>query len=232
MPKIIVTGYGPFRDIVDNPSDLIAKGVSAEIDKEGRFAGQVFNFTVAVSHEGLGEFYAESKPLIEDRELTHIVHVGVSAASTKVNFETIAFNVTAESGLAQYLAKQRAEGKSAATGSDDKEAEKELAAAGKIDSSPTALDLLPTTFPIHVEEFHDWMQDNNALASWSRDAGWYYCNEIFYSSVLMARRLRRETKDRPLIKIIFVHVPLAEVISIDTCADLICGFLRVDESLN
>ncbi|KAJ3025084.1 UNVERIFIED_CONTAM: hypothetical protein HDU68_007474 [Siphonaria sp. JEL0065] len=234
FPKIIVTGYGPFRDIVDNPSDLIAKNVTAQIqDPTSKlfkaFAnGSVANRTVAVSHEGLGEFYSDTKELIESENLTHIVHVGVSAASTKVNFETIAFNVTADSGLAQYLAKQRAG--MVGSGSDDKEAED--VAGGKIDSSNHALDLLPTTFPVHRHEFHDYIQLNNATTSWSRDAGWYYCNEIFYSSVLLARKLRRDNKSRPLIKVIFVHVPLAEVLSIQTCADLIVGFLEVDASLS
>ncbi|KAJ3295990.1 Pyroglutamyl-peptidase 1 [Rhizoclosmatium sp. JEL0117] len=229
-PRIIVTGYGPFRDITDNPSDLIAQQVAARLRNTNLFstdADAVSNFTVSVSHEGLAEFYAAADDTLNSPTLSHIVHIGVHAASTKVNFELVGYNVTSESGLAQAMAKKRAAAAAATNEAvnDDKEAED--LSSGKIDQSPLAQDLLPSTFPVHLDEFDDWMS-TQTKAAWSRDAGWYYCNEIYYSTLLRVRKLRKANKERPLVKVIFVHVPLPEAVDIDTCAQLVVQFLEVD----
>ncbi|KAI8608079.1 hypothetical protein BC830DRAFT_1156886, partial [Chytriomyces sp. MP71] len=195
LPQILVTGYGPFRDILHNPSDLVAKDVVARIGAADSRLARVYSCahhrSVAVSRDGLDAFYSEWSELP-----THIVHVGVSAAATKVCFETIAFNVTAEGGLAASLAAQRRATQPSTpppapptpstpkVAADDRQADAQGTAKDRIDDSPDALDLLPTTFDVHSPRFHRYLKAHADVAQWSRDAGWYFCNEIFYRSLL------------------------------------------------
>jgi len=43
---------------------------------------------------------------------------------------------------------------------------------------------------------------------WSRDAGHFYCNEIFYRTLRVVRRMYM--KDGRLMPVVFVHLPPTE----------------------
>lgn len=50
------------------------------------------------------------------------------------------------------------------------------------------------------------------FVTWSRDAGAYYCNEIYYRTLYA---IRNQSPDAKLIPVLFVHLPATEVLSID-----------------
>ncbi|KAJ3234938.1 Adiponectin receptor protein 1 [Chytriomyces hyalinus] len=206
----------------ENPSEVIAKQVSAKIQTPSSKLSTIFNSvvdrTIAVSHKGLDAFYEEG--ILNDPEVTHIVHVGVAAGVKKLHLETIAFNVKAESAVvAQSTEEQEF--------TDDKQNEQVTVAP--IDASEDALLLLPSTFDLNHPRFHRFVQKNSSCVTWSRDAGTYFCNEIYYRTLLNVTK-EDEVGD-VFKKVIFVHVPLPEVLSEEQCAELIVQFLEVDAGI-
>ncbi|KAI8827686.1 hypothetical protein BJ741DRAFT_21367 [Chytriomyces cf. hyalinus JEL632] len=221
--KIILTGYGPFRDITENPSEVIAKQVSAKIQNPSSKLHSIFSSvvdrTIAVSHKGLDAFYEEG--VLNDPEVTHIVHVGVAAGVQKLHLETIAFNVKAESAVLVRSTEDQ-------EFTDDKQNDDQVTVVVPIDASKDALQLLPSTFDLNHPRFHRFVQRNASCVTWSRDAGTYFCNEIYYRTLL---NVTKEDEGDAFKKVIFVHVPLPEVLSEEQCAELIVQFLEVDAGL-
>lgn len=66
--------------------------------------------------------------------------------------------------------------------------------------------LLPTTAPLNRINF----STQRSKLEWSRDAGAYYCNEIYYRTLLAVRQSRKE----PLTPVLFIHLPDLQISSV------------------
>ncbi|KAJ3128906.1 hypothetical protein HK100_008928 [Physocladia obscura] len=197
---ILVTGFGPFGPIKENPSAAVARGVAAGLGK----SLLALEESISVSNAGLADFYTNHSADF-DRAAT-IIHIGVAAGATKVRFEVAAANVRA------HVPKTERDTWFTADHPD-------TGALLPIDASPAALDLLPTSFPVHSHHVHAWLTVNSPRVCWSRDAGTFFCNEIYYRS--LARSLSSGSPQQ----VLFVHVPSADCISVDECVDLVLAFL-------
>ena len=82
--KFIISGFGPFGSIVDNPSRTVAKEVVDELVRRGIDA-TFLDFRVAMSE--VDNFYAN----LAGGDL-FVIHIGVFAGITKMHLESQAFN--------------------------------------------------------------------------------------------------------------------------------------------
>ena len=108
----------------------------------------------------------------------------------------------------------------------------ELVAFNCTASLETAIDeegpeLLPSSFPLHEQRVHDWMCRNAGEVCWSRSAGTYFCNELYYTSLW---KMRQQTP-MTATQIIFIHVPMIERDSSDMSrvAQTIASFIALFE---
>ena len=62
--------------------------------------------------------------------------------------------------------------------------------------------ILPTTLPLSR------LNNADRLFSWSRDAGQYFCNEVYYRSLYKIRK-----SSQPLVPVVFIHLPRFERVS-------------------
>lgn len=84
---------------------------------------------------------------------------------------------------------------------------------------PTTIDLGRLTVPA-LAGSSGWPASQVGTEMWSRDAGHFYCNEVFYRTLNVARKAMPNSGHR-LLPVVFVHLPLASVMSIDAMADLV-----------
>ena len=63
-------------------------------------------------------------------------------------------------------------------------------------------EILPTTLPLSK------LNNADKLFSWSRDAGTYFCNEVYYRSL---HKIRKSL--HPLVPVAFIHLPQFERVS-------------------
>ncbi|KAJ3210085.1 hypothetical protein HDU82_008786 [Entophlyctis luteolus] len=183
--------------LVVNPSDRIAKLVHAHIADplsklHSAFVGGCAAHTVEVSSAGLDNFY---KGVWRDA-----IASGRLACAVHIGVNAAATRVCFELVALNCVATYE----------------------GKVADADDAPELLPSTFSLGTGKMHAWVVANAEKACWSRDAGRYFCNEMYYRSLLSVQRISMADA----IHVIFVHVPLANVLQEDVCASVITSFLE------
>lgn len=87
--SILITGFGPFLEHSENPSQVLAKLLSEKI----KGFATVCNETISVDRQGLKDFYTNVLTLKSGFDF--VVHFGLNASATKIHMETIALNCIA-----------------------------------------------------------------------------------------------------------------------------------------
>eukprot|EP00440_Ansanella_granifera_P076297 gb/GFBE01082798.1/.p1 GENE.gb/GFBE01082798.1/~~gb/GFBE01082798.1/.p1 ORF type:complete len:243 (+),score=34.71 gb/GFBE01082798.1/:1-729(+) len=77
--------------------------------------------------------------------------------------------------------------------------------------------LLPTTADLGAVA----LNTNNPHELWSRDAGTFFCNEIYYRTLRTIRNQRRERCPSALVPAIFIHIPPVNVLPLAESAQFV-----------
>ncbi|CAM9561316.1 unnamed protein product [Scytosiphon promiscuus] len=156
------------------------------------------------------------------RELTEdptrwdgIIHLGFESSAKGLRLETIGANVKTSDDY-HYL------------WNSDIPCQKEGTPFDYIhEGSPC---ILPTTAPVSFLDLRDLAAlledcghaDLVSMETWSRDAGAYYCNEMFYRTLHAIRDLGAPSVDgSSLIPAMFIHLPDATVVDLDDMAIMV-----------
>ena len=194
LPKVLVTGFGPFRKFTHNPSGEVAEKLN------GRCLGNNWCFDgikLPVTDEGVK--VVETALLSGNpKEWRVIIHLGLEDVAKGLKLEVAALNNRASDN---------------STVKDD---------------GPT---ILPTTVDLGQMHLKSFQGLEDAQEIWSRDAGHYYCNEIFYRTLLAVRTLQsgydgnghenKESKGKRLLPVLFIHLPEVDILSLDQMAQMV-----------
>jgi pyroglutamyl-peptidase len=197
MPTVLITGFGPFDGVPENPTEKIVKLFEREnsIKREG---WTVVYKVMEVSVSECSKFHTEVKSSVEELPDVYI-HLGVNGHGTCIQLEQTAYNnmtfrCADESGF---------------------KAEKQ-----KIDESRELECPIHTAFDLKkivdsVNDTAEIMKDDIKPMVVSTDPGRFLCNYIYFQSLL---NLEADTKSA---KAVFCHIPPFEVISMDTQVPLL-----------
>ena len=220
-----LTGFVPFMDVEENPSELVAQVLNntiidfGDIDKDIHPVS-IFSSVLDVTAEAVSNF-------TQHEDAIAIVHMGYFEPENGMRLEIIAANVLSEGNDGDPI----------------------------IEGGPQ---LLPTTVDLSrcFQDTPDYIQEENRdtdnefydadfvnyheqfMAKWhfSRNAGEYFCNEIFYRTTYRTRmenttdvngdRLKQDTIEKQLIPVIFVHLPPLDAIPLEKQAYFVYQVLQ------
>ena len=215
---VLITGYQAFGNMTTaNPAEVVARSLDGVCDGKVCFEGR----TLPVDRYG-----ASSTALALER-LPMDSHHPTYDAILHLGFESIAKGLMFEIAAANVLAVNKSGGWSANVPCNKSQAnalQNETVYADIVDGGPC---LLATTMPLD----HLSLDANSSLGSpgefWSRDAGTYYCNEIYYRS-LYAVRSRRIAPAHlgpderiAALPVAFMHLPPLERSDASTSAGMV-----------
>ncbi|CAM9210698.1 unnamed protein product [Ectocarpus sp. 8 AP-2014] len=215
---VLVTGYEPFLDHLVNPAQSVAGSLNGTCDtvylthpRTMRLCYEGVSVPVTAEGSGWAARQLEETPTRWDG----IIHLGFESSAKGLRLETIAANVKTSDDY-HYL------------WNSDIPCQKEGTPFEYIrEGSPC---ILPTTAPVSFLDLHDLaelLQDGGhadlvTLETWSRDAGAYYCNEMFYRTLHAIRELGTPSVDgSSLIPAMFVHLPAVAVMGLDDMAFMV-----------
>lgn len=210
--RVLLTGYLPWGNMTTtNPASEVASRLDGHCWQDVCFSGR----TLPVSRKGASEVANELTA--SSSRWDAVVHLGFESISKGLRVETVAANV---------LAKEHGRGGWSADVPCNKSEDQPLDRFEDI--APGAPCLLATTAPLEVMALDD---GDRGLELWSRDAGTFFCNEIYYRSLRAVRERRIAprwvtTADpapllRPLLPVIFVHLPPLSVSSLEESSDIV-----------
>ena len=137
-----------------------------------------------------------------------ILHLGLESVAKGFRLEIVAANILAVNTSGVWSA--------------DVPCNKSLANGSYADIVEGGPCLLATTLPLdRVSLVH--LHPNAAREYWSRDAGTYFCNEMYYRtlSVVRSRDLRPARGSSHLLPVVFVHLPTLALSNVTTNADMV-----------
>eukprot|EP00752_Nemacystus_decipiens_P010489 g9345.t1 len=213
---VLITGYEPFLDHLVNPAQEVALSLNGTCStvylKPPR--------TMRVCYEGVsvpvtteGSSWAAQSLETNPRRWNGIIHLGFESSAKGLRLETIAANVKTSDDY-HYL------------WNSDIPCQKEGTPFEYIHQGAPCV--LPTTAPVSYLDLRDLAAlladgghaDLVSLETWSRDAGAYYCNEMFYRTLYAIRDLGAPSEDgSALIPAMFVHLPDVSVVGVSDMAD-------------
>mmetsp|Transcript_46279 Transcript_46279/g.93411 ORF Transcript_46279/g.93411 Transcript_46279/m.93411 type:complete len:289 (+) Transcript_46279:106-972(+) len=198
---VLVTGFLPFLDYPSNPAGNVAQILNgtcrrAKLSPEVCFTG----IQVEVTSEGVQEAVREAHA--EGGNYSLIIHLGFENRAKGLKLEGFSANVLASMENPSWSVDMS----SLPPG------------ASEIDSAWPWL--LPTTAPLSCARFTFFQKytrsehARNVSTLWSRDAGAYFCNELYFRS-LAAGWLREQSKDsKDVVPVLFVHVPPLDLVEL------------------
>lgn len=152
MKRILLTGFGPFSDVAENPSEVLVRDLVEVLvqQKDTQFETQIF----PVDYEKASKVLAE----INFKNYDFVFQFGVAARRDRVSLERVALNWT-ESKIAdnsgKYLDRQ------------------------KINSSGTNAFFSPLDLAFISQQLNARWGENTDV---SLSAGAYLCNFVYYKS--------------------------------------------------
>lgn len=220
--KVLVTGYGPFLSHSLNPSQLVAETLDSRIIKSLMGDLQIESIVCPVNSEGAGRI--EQK--LESKDWKMVIHLGLDASADKIYIETCAFNSRAQLRGVDHSGNVV----------EDTKRRGDIAHSDPIDAcSPV---LLPSTFPLSSSNLNALVlgrvKDESTnlctvIASWSRDPGTFYCNEQYFKTLNLVRKLEIKSvfhKDS-LLPVLFIHIPkLNDIYTVDNMAEFIIELIQ------
>jgi len=197
LPRVLVTGFLPFGPFKVNPAELVARRVDASCT--GRSC--IDSLIIPVDHAGAA---------LPARHLGRgswdgVIHLGFEDEAKGLRLELVAANVEATNwGGAAW---------------------NENVPCNKSNTSWRYLDaqgpcLLATTAPLNGLELPLLKTGALPREIWSRDAGAFYCNEVYYRTLhaVRTRAIPPASGQQDLLPVIFVHLPRPEVSSVSESA--------------
>jgi len=194
--EVLLTGFGPFDNFTANPTERVARMLNNSCRNGVCFHSHV----LPVSADGV----STASSLVAGRW----VNGGTEAASDHpagnrwdavlhLGFEDHARGLKVETMARNARARPRGAPGGAPSNSDSCLDEEAIV--------PGRACLLPTTAPLNLVDLPMLVQGiaPDEVELWSRDAGSYYCNEVYYRSLLALR----STRSRSLTPCLFVHMP-------------------------
>ena len=211
LPRVLVTGFLPFHGMSTNPASNVAQRLNGTC-------------TSSVCFEGLPVPVDRAGTKLVAGMLSHgdrwdaVLHLGLEDGAKGLMLETVAMNVKAS---------ERAPSSNARL-----QCGKDLPMV-----APSAQCLLATTAPLNrvdtnaiSHRIHAPHEAADKRASprefWSRDAGAYYCNEIYFRTLHAVRQFEIQTKQRgakkgELMPVLFVHLPNSTEVSVAISAAVV-----------
>lgn len=201
-PRVLITGYGPFENVTNNPSERVARLVNGSCIRGVRLESWV----LSVSHKGAQR---PAAALASGSDWAAIVHLGFESIAKGLKFEIAASNVAASEHLHLGWSASLPCNKSGTRLRPIR------------DDAPC---LLATTAPLDrlslPLSYYDALPPVKEL--WSRDAGAFFCNEIYFRTLDAVRdRFLRLGPSVPLLPVIFVHLPPVQRSPIEESAALV-----------
>lgn len=205
--RVLITGFSPFHGAVDNISGDLAAQLNGTCIGMICFEGRV----VSVDHAGTSEvmddlaahcYWDETRNALS-APWDAIIHLGLEDSAKGLKIEVAAVNVRASEDNAPWSVSY-----------DD------LSERNNVDEAvPHAPYMLATSAPLDRLSPESWA---HITEEWSRDAGAYFCNEIYFRTLHQVRSRRiigkreqtgpesaRKFQSRlPMIPVIFLHLPL------------------------
>jgi len=196
--KIYITGYGPFMDILENPSQVLVDKIMSEKNnyeaKLNNYCEIVHKTIYEVSVDYVSQNLKDCHALIEksvtcgNKELHLLVHFGVNSCSSKILLEVIAKN-----DIYDYVSPRC-----------------------EISSEGNDLYLCK----LNLEDLSNQLREIGHNVTTSTDAGTYLCNFIYYKS---SENFSCCDNVIPL----FIHIPLPEVCSAEDISKCFFDFLKI-----
>ncbi|KAJ6240612.1 hypothetical protein M0813_03079 [Anaeramoeba flamelloides] len=118
-------------------------------------------------------------------EFCLVVHMGLYSSAPWIRLETVATNILAH---------------------DDLNPPKPIFVGGP--------DFLPTTLDLNMLSIADMKDSLGVSKFWTRDAGEYFCNEIYYRT-LYQTRIKGIRNNGKFLPVLFIHLPKEETVSIE-----------------
>ena len=220
---VLVTGYGSWGNVTTNPAMLVAASLDGVCVSGVCFVGR----EVPVNRTGAALVASELAALPQGQPAPYdaVVHLGLESASKGLKFELAAANV---------LALPHSGGASATVPCN-----KSLTNGSYTDIIEGGPCLLATTAPLSELTLEDdvaaalaphwrWAAAEAGIEEmWSRDAGTFYCNEVYYRS-LHAVRSRRiaprsaaTSHSNRLLPVAFMHLPKPEQLPVEVSASVV-----------
>ena len=205
--KVLVTGFGPFRNFTDNPSGDVALLLNGTCHDDASFCIEGMKLPV----DDAGVRFVETELTIGNPEgWSGIIHLGLENKAKGLKVEVAALN-------------NRASDNRTVVGDGPT-------------ILPTTLDLGNLRLPralLSALANSSSGSPGGALELWSRDAGDYYCNEIFYRTLWAVRvasgsRRPREGSRSGLLPVVFVHLPEpTRAITLEVMGDIVAAIASV-----
>lgn len=206
--RVLVTGYGAFGNLTEeNPAELTAMHLDNSCSRDHGicFVGRVEPVTRAGATDVANELMHISSGTAP---YDAILHLGLESVAKGFRLEIVAANILAVNTSGVWSA--------------DVPCNKSLANGSYADIVEGGPCLLATTLPLdRVSLVH--LHPNAAREYWSRDAGTYFCNEMYYRtlSVVRSRDLRPARGSSHLLPVVFVHLPTLALSNVTTNADMV-----------
>eukprot|EP00400_MALV-I_sp_L67-5_P000286 gene286-1183_t len=184
--NVLVTGFRKFNEFAANPSGEVAQRL-----KDNQVCVAAFNATAVTSAPKQICLHGEvldvdlagvnkGSDLAVDKKYDAIIHLGMEDDSKGFRVELAATNQFHDDNLSDY----------------------DNSNMIPFEIVPNAPILLPTTLPL------DSYNGHSDKSSWSRDAGTFYCNRLYYQTLHKVRKANKISEHTGnLVPVVFVHLP-------------------------
>jgi len=201
--SLVVTGFGVFADVLDNPSMRIVEELSSNCFACEGFADSVQFKILEVSVDGCSSFHDGSQCTESERmsSATVFVHVGVNSKGTHINLEECAYN-----NMTFRVPDVKGFQPESATIESESPLDQPLYSSLHLAQMCQALNQTAPALP--------GREDVN-LVQLSQDPGRYLCNYVYYQALS-----HHKSQKKPMLSV-FVHVPPFEVIPQDVQVDVV-----------
>lgn len=210
--KVLVTGFEPFEGMDFNPAQLVARLLAKQGCRKGAC---VTSRHLPVNRSGAEEIAGSLAMGPSTSEWDAVIHLGFESASKGLRFEISAANLLASDSKVPGSSGWSADVPCNTTGT------------GFYPIRPQGPCLLATTAPLDRLEMplpsRMHHPHSHPLEMWSRDAGTFYCNEVFFRSLLVVREnmIRPRSHHAMLLPVLFVHLPPLSLSSVDATASFL-----------
>ncbi|KAL0479225.1 hypothetical protein AKO1_008056 [Acrasis kona] len=239
MTEVHLTGFGPFHNVPENPSKLLAEYYADHLKEHGLTSSTV----IEVSTEGVEVYLKNMKEQLltrinsesfKDKKII-LLHYGVSASSKRYEIETrgkneASFRAPDQRGhqptllpidslhpiehwrsttIPVNLITQNVN----QTLSQESSGHKPLSTFSPVKVIQATKDPLP--FGQVVENVEEEKESENLFLFESNNAGLFLCNYLYYASLKMCEELNSIPNSNFNLKSVFVHIPSHNTISFD-----------------
>lgn len=199
--RVLVTGFEPFGNLSVNPAQLVAHHLAQQQCKDGLC---VTALHLPVNREGVTRVSSALHHSASSCEWDAVVHLGYESVSKGLRLEIAAANVLATDDVKRSVWSVDVPCNETGTGFDPIDGD-----APCLLATTAPLDRLDLPLPSQAVRRH-------ALELWSRDAGTYFCNEIYFRTLLAVRdnRIKPRSRHTALLPVLFIHLPPLHVASV------------------